>query len=93
MLSDYTTDHPGKFERVPAIVRYIHEHDAFDQESGDVQAPTGWFARAGRWVIGEDERGAVDAVRFATRAEAQDLFESLDLMFGEWAEQYEDAWS
>jgi len=86
LLGAYKYDGPGKFESVPPIVRFIWERDAFDQTSGDVESPFGWFAHAGRWLIGEDDRGAVAAQRYPDRASARSAFDGMDMAYGLWLE-------
>lgn len=86
MRNDYATDGPGKYEAVPPVVRFIDERDAYDETTGDVEAPTGWVGRAGRWVVTHDERGAVTADRYPTRADAAAAFETIESAFGAWCD-------
>lgn len=87
MRDDYRTDGPGKYESVPPVVRWIDEHDVYDQTGGDVESPQGWYGRAGRWVVRHDERGAVTADRYPTRADASAAFNQADDAFAAWCDE------
>lgn len=80
----------GKYEGEPPIVVYIDVHDCYDETSGDVEAPTGWFGRAGRWIVTHDSFGFVHGTKAGTLDEARKLFESLNAEYDEWSADDDD---
>ena len=57
-----------------------------DDESGDVEAPTGWFARFGKRLLHHDEQGFVEVVRYASVGDATAAFEMLEDQYDIWAD-------
>lgn len=78
------TNRPGKFEACSPMAAYIYENELFDDSDGECQAPTGWFALSGRWIIQEDERGAVYGERYSTHAQASLAYHSLCDDYDNW---------
>ena len=60
-----------------------------DDESGDVEAPTGWFARFGKRLLRADEFGFVEVERFASIADAIAAFSMLEAEYDIWADDLE----
>lgn len=80
----------GRYEGESPMVAFIDENDLYDETSGDVESPTGWFGRAGRWLVTISSQGFVYGHRFASVALAKDEYESLDLMFADWGDPWDD---
>lgn len=57
-----------------------------DGESGDVEAPTGWFARFGKRLLHHDEQGFVEVVRYASASDATAAFGMLEDEYDIWAD-------
>lgn len=88
MLTEITESYITKYS-CPMVAYIANGH--FNEESGDVESSTGWFARAGKWVIVENSQGFVDGEKFATIAGAKAWFAVLDTEFVNWAiTPYED---
>lgn len=68
------------------MVTYIDARDAYDQTSGDVESPTGWFGVAGRWLITCDERGYMSGEKWTSRAMAAEAFRALDDEYAAWGD-------
>lgn len=81
---------PGRLEGKSLMVAFIDEHDLYDETSGDVESPTGWFGRAGRWLVTISSQGFVYGYRFASVALAKSEFESLDMIFADWGDPWDD---
>ena len=60
-----------------------------DEDTGTVEAPTGWVGRFGRRLMTEDDRGFITVERFATEAEAVERFEEVAEAFNAWDSQDE----
>ena len=60
-----------------------------DNEAGDVEAPTGWFARFGKRLLHHDEQGFVEVVRYASVGDATAAFEMLEAEYDIWADDLE----
>lgn len=75
---------PGGFEGESPIVPFIVDRDLFDEQSGNVEAPTGWFGRAGRWAIVCDSVGFWHAFKYQTLAEAVAWFEETEREYAAW---------
>jgi hypothetical protein len=60
-----------------------------DEDTGTVEAPTGWVGRFGRRLMTEDDRGFITVERFATEAEAVERFEEVTEAFNVWDSQDE----
>jgi hypothetical protein len=61
-----------------------------DEDTGTVEAPTGWVGRFGRRLMTEDDRGFITVERFATEDEAIERFEAIAEQFNAWDLQDED---
>lgn len=57
-----------------------------DDESGDVEAPTGWFGRFGKRLLHHDEQGFVEVVRYASASDATAAFGMLEDEYDIWAD-------
>lgn len=72
------------------LAEYVHELSldgcSCDDESGDVEAPTGWFARFGKRLLRADEFGFVEVERFASIADAIAAFSMLEAEYDIWAD-------
>jgi hypothetical protein len=55
-----------------------------DDQSGDVEAPTGHFYRVDRWIVTTDSRGFRDLQAFPSELEAIDVFTALDDEYAAW---------
>jgi hypothetical protein len=73
------------------LAEYVHELSLdgsyADGESGDVEAPTGWFARFGKRLLHHDEQGFVEVVRYASADDATTAFEMLQDEYDVWADE------
>lgn len=67
-----------------AFAALVDTEDWYDEKSGDVEAPTGWFGLAGRSIISHDSDGSVRRHRYGSRAEARAIFDALDSAYGSW---------
>lgn len=56
-----------------------------DEDSGDVESPTGWFARFGRRILFTDSFGFVSVARLVTEAGAQAFYAELEAEYDAWA--------
>lgn len=79
-----TVKHPGKFQDQHPMIPFIYNHDAFDEESGNTVAPDGWFARAGKWIIGADGYGFVSGYKCASLQAARADFDERACKYDEW---------
>lgn len=61
-----------------------------DDESGSIEAPCGWFARFGKWLLTEDDRGFVSAWKADSAAAAVDEFDALMTEYVAWDRGDED---
>jgi hypothetical protein len=69
------------------MTEYLHQlslDSGWDESSGNVDAPTGWFARFGRRMLFEDSQGFVESGRWPTEREATEVFEALNARYSEW---------
>lgn len=57
-----------------------------DRDSGDMEAPTGWFAQFGKRLLRHDDRGFVWVERFDTKEQADLFYDALDAEYAEWAD-------
>lgn len=83
----FDTSGPGKFEGESPIVAYLWElcaNGAEDEFSGTSDAPTGWFARLGKWLITATDRGFVHGDKFPTLDSAREEFALRDAQFAQW---------
>jgi hypothetical protein len=55
-----------------------------DESSGDVEAPTGWFALYGRHMLYADSQGFISSERFESEEQARQHFELLNTRYSEW---------
>lgn len=89
MRENYTNTGPGRLEGLSAFEAFLVENvdTVADETSGDVEAPTGWFARCGRYVVSTDSQGFWYADRYTTRALAAAAFTRADAQFSAWFDQ------
>lgn len=62
----------------------IYMHGFADEQSGDMEAPTGHFYRVARWLIETDSAGFDYLSEFITEREAQEYFHVLDMEYSAW---------
>jgi hypothetical protein len=81
---------PGKFGG-NQMAAYLYElsldGSMADDESGNVEAPTGWFARFGKRILTEDSQGFVDVTRLANEQAALAAFDELMDEYVKWDSQ------
>lgn len=84
--------YPGAYQGLTPIQVYVVEaaQNGGDQSAGDVESPTGWFARVGKWVVVTDSFGFWNATKFDSEAKAVVAYEALDADYCEWADEGED---
>jgi hypothetical protein len=82
--------YPGKYEGESPMVQFIMENDLFDATDGDVEAPCGWFGRAGKWAIGENSQGFASGYKYPTTWEADDWYASQENYYNGWLSEEED---
>ena len=72
--------------QVDDIIDYLwyHSGDGCDAESGNVDAPTGWFARMGKWIIQKDGDGNGWENKYADEHAALVVFNDLDDQYVTW---------
>lgn len=85
MLKEAQGSYVAKFDSPFTAWLYDNSDRTIDQESGDVAAPTGWFARCGRNLLVEDERGFVGRLRYRTVEGADEAFNELESEYIDWA--------
>lgn len=67
--------------RACETVALVH---GFDNQSGDVASPSGYFYRVSRWIVKIDNDGFKYLSTFETEDEASKAFGVLDDIFAEW---------
>jgi hypothetical protein len=75
----------GKYNCPMAV--YLYEYTTMSGEgeySGTVDSPTGWFARAGRWILREDDRGFVSAAKYDDYQDSQTEYDYLVSEYDKW---------
>lgn len=84
---------PYKFggSRLATMLYILSLDDCADESSGNVESPTGWFARFGRKMLYVDSQGFVYAERFATEEESRAHFDRLEFDYERWGEWEERA--
>jgi hypothetical protein len=77
---------PYKFggSRRAAACYLLSLDSSYDEASGDVDSPTGWFARFDRTLLYCDSLGFVYVEKFPTIEKATEAFASLDNEYAEW---------
>jgi hypothetical protein len=84
---------PGAFEGESPMVAYLAEHPEYaDEESGDVESPTGFFARHGKWILTYSSQGFIYGEKMTTLDEAISAFETLDEEFSIWDGDETEGW-
>lgn len=80
---------PGSYEGLSPFEAWLCENvdDLAVDTYGNVDAPAGWFARAGRYVVVTDDRGFWYVHRFATVDAAKDDFEAMEVQYDTWDSQ------
>lgn len=58
-----------------------------DEQTGDVEAPTGHVMRVGRYLLHTDDRGGVDMRCYVSEQDAREDFASLDDEYSKWASE------
>jgi hypothetical protein len=58
-----------------------------DAESGDVQAPTGWFALFGRRILRHDNYGFVGTETYPDPMAAAAAYDLLDVEYAYWGDE------
>ena len=83
-------DYPGTYEHESPMVEYIDTNDYYDETSGDVESPTGWYGIAGKWIITQSSQGFVYGHKFSTRQEAADEYAALENAYWAWSDPWDD---
>jgi hypothetical protein len=55
-----------------------------DDETGDVDSPTGHVYRVGRWLVHTDSSGFHTVFPYTAEADATEAFARIDTEFSEW---------
>lgn len=72
------------------MAEYLHRlslDSSYDDASGDVEAPTGWFARFGKRILRSDSQGFVWCEKYDTETAAEAMFAALDHYYGIWGDE------
>jgi len=69
-----------------AFTAFVDINSYYDDTSGDVEAPVGWFGRAGRNVVSEDTQGFVYRQRCDTVAQAIAIYAELEDEYADWSD-------
>jgi hypothetical protein len=87
MYQQYKDSYITKYQS--PFTAYLADQHA-DEDAGDIESPFGWFARLGRYILTEDDRGFLSHQRFASVDEAQGVFEAMAIEFYAWANGCEE---
>jgi hypothetical protein len=91
MRSEYEQSYSTKFDG--PFTAYLYDltlSGGADEDGGDVESPTGWFARLGRNIVTADSQGFVYRNRFASVSDARVCFAALASEYAAWADEDED---
>jgi hypothetical protein len=81
----------GRHEGNHPMVVFLDERgEIADDEAGDVEAPTGYFRRFGKWLIRDDSNGFCYGHKYPNVAQAVKAFDILDRMYSEWGREEDD---
>lgn len=61
-----------------------------DEQSGEVEAPTGHFYRIDRWIVITDNQGFKEVLEFPYEQRAKEDFEEMCGEYVEWADEDAD---
>lgn len=61
-----------------------------DHSSGDVECPTGYFARYGRRIVVSDDRGFVWTETYGDEFGAEQVYNAMDRYYSAWSDEDED---
>ena len=64
----------------------VMTNQLYDYDSGNVEAPTGWFCIAGANVVTEDSKGFVYRYTFATDVDANQAYAAMEERYSHWDE-------
>lgn len=82
-----TDPHRHKFADALAEYAYDNLDWAYDA-TGDVDCPTGWFARLGdKRILRGDDRGFVWVEKFADKRGAETIYSALERLYYTWADE------
>lgn len=82
-LDDYVRiGNPGV---LMSALHAFYMNGSADDQSGDVEAPTGHFYRVHRWIVTTDSQGFEHIEALDTEAEAIEAFTLLDNEYSQWA--------
>jgi hypothetical protein len=73
-----------------ALCEYVFAVGEWDEDTGDVESPTGWFARRGRWIVTEDAQGFCERVKVPTVGDAMAAYSAADHEYRGWFAASED---
>jgi hypothetical protein len=62
----------------------LYGHGAYDDMSGDVDAPTGHFYRVAQWIVITDAQGFHYLTAFDSEEDAENEFDKLMADYREW---------
>ena len=91
--NEYKLHDPNEHKYDDGFTRYLDENDCYDDSSGDVESPTGWFGRAGKCIVVHDSVGFVSRYRYASVEDAVTAFSDMVLTYDDWSHECEsDCW-
>jgi hypothetical protein len=67
-----------------AALEHFYGNDSTDEQSGDVEAPTGHFYRVDRWIVQTDSAGFNSIYTYDTEDEAKLEFVKMENDFDVW---------
>lgn len=79
---------PRRHKYADAMAEYLSDlamDGGQDQDSGDVECPTGWFARFGRRILVGDERGFVWVEVWPEPLAAEQVYNAMQRYYDEWS--------
>lgn len=78
---------PYRHKFADAMSEYLHQlslDSGWDDASGNVDAPTGWFARFGKRILHEDSQGFVWQALHDTECDAIAHYDALSDAYNRW---------
>lgn len=87
--TDIRVHDPHRHKYADALAEYVdlHADRFYDNASGDVECPTGWFAIVGRRLIRHDDRGFVWVETYADKDGAERVFDALNALYCAWGDE------
>ena len=75
----------GQPGRLLAALNAYSLNGCADEESGNVESPTGHFSRTGRWILVTDDRGMHSVQTYDDVIAAEHAFRHMDEEYCQWA--------